>query len=168
MFHVMRELTMLYDVDIDCCLQDLVQAVPDLAARVSKELLHSYQAFARSLIAEPDLAARGALALGAARQLEKYGLEGLNYAASNFHTPRSVSNSVVRVVELRCCVVTVKCSHVVLCLDGVVCYVLCIAAWGTATLRAKVCLLIATCSIESQPCVCTGFIIWQNAVAFLS
>lgn len=73
------------NVDIDCCLQVLTKAVPHLDALVSEELLRSWQAFTRLLIAESNLAARSALALGAARQLEKWGLEGLNYAASIFH-----------------------------------------------------------------------------------
>ena len=62
--------------------------MPDLGADVyvGKELEHAYEAFTRALIAQPDQAARSALALGAARLLKRWGLEGLNYVAFNFRT----------------------------------------------------------------------------------
>ena len=68
--------------------QVLLEHMPDLGADMymGKELEHAYEAFMRALIAQPNQAAASALALGAARQLKRWGLEGLNYVAFNFHT----------------------------------------------------------------------------------
>ncbi len=68
--------------------QVLLEHMPDLGADVyvGKELEQAYEALIRAIIAQPNQAAASALALGAARQLKRWGREGLNYVAFNFRT----------------------------------------------------------------------------------
>ena len=64
-------------------------------------MLHSWRAFTRALIAEPNQAARSALALGAARQLEDWGRQGFESVAYKFRELRWVLNAfTVRAVVL--------------------------------------------------------------------
>ena len=74
--------------DMARCLQELIGAQPALVADMSPALLCTWQAFTRALKAESNQAARSAYALGAARLLDKWGLDGLNYAASNLRMIR--------------------------------------------------------------------------------
>lgn len=74
--------------DMAWCLQELMEAQPALGAEISPVLLRTWQAFVGTLMAESNQAARSAYALGAARLLDRWGLDGLNYIASNLRLIR--------------------------------------------------------------------------------